>query len=66
MKTNSAKFKSAAILALAYFYGNDAIHLHARSIVWLKHALSFDAVKAKCSLGLLCTSLLLDIHVVIN
>ena len=44
MKTNSAEFKSTAILALACFYGNDAIYLHARSIVrvWLKHAHSFD------------------------
>ena len=32
MKTNTAKVKSAAILALAYFYGNDATHSHARFI----------------------------------
>ena len=39
-----AKFKSAAILALVCFYGNDATHSHARSIArtWLKHAHSFD------------------------
>ena len=44
MKTNTAKFKSAAILALACFYGNGATHSHARSIAraWLKHAHSFD------------------------
>ena len=38
------KFKSAAILALACFYGNGAIHSHARSIAraWFKHAHSFD------------------------
>ena len=35
MKTNTAKFKSAAILALACFYGNGANHSHARSIVRL-------------------------------
>jgi len=28
-KTNTAKFKSAAILAPACFYGNDATHSHA-------------------------------------
>ena len=28
MKTNTAKFKSAAILALACFYGNGATHAH--------------------------------------
>ena len=33
MKTNTAKFKSAAILERACFYGNDATHSHARSIV---------------------------------
>ena len=44
MKTNTAKFKSAAILALACFYGNGATHSHARSIAraWLKHAHLFD------------------------
>ena len=44
MKTNTAKFKSAVILALACFYGNGAIHSHALSIapLWLKHAHSFD------------------------
>ena len=44
MKTNTSKFKSAAILSLAFFYGNGATHSHARSIarVWLKHAHSFD------------------------
>ena len=31
MKTNTAKFKSAAILALVCFYGNGAIHSHARA-----------------------------------
>ena len=43
MKTNTAKFKSAAILALVCFYGNRATHSHARSIerAWLKHAHSF-------------------------
>ena len=30
MKTNTAKFKSAAILTLTYFYGNCVIHSHAR------------------------------------
>ena len=30
MKTTTAKFKSAAILMLTYFYGNCAIHSHAR------------------------------------
>ena len=30
MKTNTAKFKSAAILTLTYFYGNGVIHSHAR------------------------------------
>ena len=30
MKTNTAKFKSAAILPPACFYGNDATHSHAR------------------------------------
>ena len=30
IKTNTAKFKSAAILALACFYENDAAHSHAR------------------------------------
>ena len=40
----TAKFKSAAILTLACFYRNGAIHSHARSIApaWLKHAHSFD------------------------
>ena len=44
MKTNTAKFESAAILVLACFYGNDATHSHARSIAraWLKHAHLFD------------------------
>ena len=44
IQTHTAKFKSAAILALACFYRNGAIHSHARSIVraWLKHAHSFD------------------------
>ena len=44
MKTNTAKFKSAAILALVCFYGNGATHSHARSIAraWLKHAHLFD------------------------
>ena len=44
MKTNTAKFKSAAILSLTFFYGNGATHSHARSIAraWLKHAHSFD------------------------
>ena len=44
MKTNTAQFKSAAILTLACFYGNGATHSHARSIAraWLKHAHSFD------------------------
>ena len=44
IKTNTAKFKSAAILSLAFFFGNGATHSHARSIasVWLKHAHSFD------------------------
>ena len=32
MKTNTAKFKSAAILSLAFFYGNGATHSHAHSI----------------------------------
>ena len=47
MKTNTAKFKSAAILALVGFFGNGAAHSHARSIVraWLKHAHSFDRCK---------------------
>ena len=41
---HTAKFKSAAILALACFCRNGAIHSHARSIAraWLKHAHSFD------------------------
>ena len=30
IKTNTAKFESAAILALACCYGNDAAHSHAR------------------------------------
>ena len=30
MKINTAKFKSAAILTLTYFYGNCVIHSHAR------------------------------------
>ena len=44
IKTNTAKFKSTAILSLAFFYGNGATHSHARSIAfaWLKHAHSFD------------------------
>ena len=44
MKTNTAKFKSAPILALTFFYGNGATHSHERSIArtWLKHAHSFD------------------------
>ena len=44
MKSNTAKFKSAAILSLAFLYGNGATHSRARSItrVWLKHAHSFD------------------------
>ena len=44
MKTNTVKFKSAAILSLAFFYGNGATHSHARSITraCLKHAHSFD------------------------
>ena len=44
MKTNTAKFKSAAILTLACFYGDIATQSHARSIAraWLKHAHSFD------------------------
>ena len=48
MKTNTAKFKSAAILSLAFFYGNGAAHSHARSITraWLKHAHSFDRCEA--------------------
>jgi len=29
-KTNTAKFKSAAILVLTCFYGNDAAHSHPR------------------------------------
>ena len=49
MKTNTAKFKSAAILALVCFYGNGATHSHARSIAraWLKHAHSFDGCGAR-------------------
>ena len=41
---HTAKFKSAANLALACFYRNGATHSHARSIArpWLKHAHSFD------------------------
>ena len=41
MKTNAAKFKSATILPLAFFY---ATHSHVCSITraWLKHAHSFD------------------------
>ena len=39
MKTITAKFKSAAILSLA-FYGNCATHVFTRA--WLKHAHSFD------------------------
>ena len=39
-ETHTAKFKSAAILALACFYRNGAIHSHARA--WLKYAHSFD------------------------
>ena len=31
MKTNTAKFKSAAILTLPCFYGNCVTHFHARS-----------------------------------
>ena len=44
MKTNTAKFKSAAILSLTFFYGKGASHSHARSIAraWHKHAHSFD------------------------
>ena len=36
MKTNTAKFKSAAILSLAFLYGNGATHSHARglSMLW--------------------------------
>ena len=30
MKTNTMKFKSAAILTLTYFYGNCVIHSQAR------------------------------------
>ena len=43
-KTNTAKFKSAAILSLAFFYRNGATHSHVRSIAraWLKHAHSFN------------------------
>ena len=46
---HTAKFKSAAILALASFYGNGAIHSHARSIAraWLMHAHSFDRCGAR-------------------
>ena len=53
MKTNTVKFKSAAILALACFYGNGAIHSHARSIAraWLKHAHSFDRCGFQCSVS---------------
>ena len=44
MKTNTVEFKSAAILSLAFFYGNDATHSHARSVApaWPKQAHSFD------------------------
>ena len=44
-KTHTSKFKSAAILALACFYRNGAIHSHARAR--LKHAHSFD----RCGAG---------------
>ena len=39
-ETHTTKFKSAAILVLSCFYGNGAIHSHARA--WLKHVHSFD------------------------
>jgi len=44
MKTNTAKFKSAAILVPACFYGNDATIPTRAQIAraWLKHAHSFD------------------------
>ena len=42
MKTNTAKFKSSAFLALACFYGNGATHSSARARAWLKHAHLFD------------------------
>ena len=44
MKTNTTKFKSAAILSLAFFYGNGATHSHARPITraWPEHAYSFN------------------------
>ena len=44
VKTNTTKFKSAAILALACLYGNGATHSHAPASAraWLKHAHSFD------------------------
>ena len=50
MKTNTTKFKSAAILALACFYGNGSTHSHARSVTraWLKHAHSFDRCGRAC------------------
>ena len=48
MKTITTKLKYAAILSLAFIYGNGATHSHARSIAraWLQHAHSFDAVDA--------------------
>ena len=44
VKTNTTKFKSAAILALACLYGNGATRSHAPASAraWLKHAHSFD------------------------
>ena len=46
MKTNTAKFKSAAILSFAFFLWKCSTHSHARSIAhaWLKHAHSFNRV----------------------
>ena len=37
MKTNTAKFKSAAILSLAFYYGNGATNSHARGLSMRTH-----------------------------
>ena len=43
MRTNTAKFKCPAILAVACFYENGATHSHARSIAsaWLEKYLTY-------------------------
>ena len=57
MKTNTAKFKSTAILALAYFYGNCVTHSHARqNRAWLKHVHSFDRCVSVGSITSRCSS----------